>query len=306
MIRVSIIIPTYNCAEYLPATLGSALAQTLHNIEVILVDDGSTDNTQQIAELFGDRIRYHRQDNAGVSAARNQGARLAEGEWLIFLDSDDQLLPHAAAALLEQAEKTKAGVVYGMVIERAKPPGEPRLNGFNYGEGDPPLPAKRNYKRSVIITPGSAIVRKSLHDQVGGFVPTFEPMEDRDYWIKCGFLASARFLDTVVVDKTWRPASAGQQDARRIWNGLRSRLQLAKWCDVHQIDRSGLPVGRKPLIEAALKEATWLKTRIIIPPLIAEGQKAGVALHRLLRSQITVMTYAEGPMPKWFIPLERE
>lgn len=301
---LSIIIPSYNSAEFLPKTIASALAQTMAEVEVIVVDDGSTDSTEAVCRSFGDKIQYLRQENGGVSKARNQGARIAKGEWLLFLDSDDQLLSTAAASLLNASTANSVGVVYGMVIERAEPPKEPRLNGFNYGVGEPPLPAQRNYARSVIITPGSAIVRKSLHEKLGGFVPTFEPMEDRDYWIKCGFLVSFGFSNEVVLDKTWRLASAGSQNARRIWSGLRSRLALKGWCEQHNLELVGLPVDRKKILESALKEAIWFRTGSILPALIAEGRKVGASRWWIWRAQIALLGKSREASPHWFIPLK--
>ena len=88
--RVSVVIPTYNRADKVRASIDSALAQSFRDIEVIVVDDGSMDGTGQLlAEAYGSRIRYFAQANQGVSAARNKGIAEAGGEWIAFLDSDD-------------------------------------------------------------------------------------------------------------------------------------------------------------------------------------------------------------------------
>jgi glycosyltransferase involved in cell wall biosynthesis len=87
---VSVVIPTYNRAAKVRDTIESVLAQTVTDLEVIVVDDGSSDNTGTIlGEMFGDRIRYYAQANQGVSVARNKGIAEARGEWIAFLDSDD-------------------------------------------------------------------------------------------------------------------------------------------------------------------------------------------------------------------------
>jgi glycosyltransferase involved in cell wall biosynthesis len=86
---VSVVIPTYNCASYLSKTLDSVLEQTYPNIEIIVIDDGSTDNTQEVLASYQQDIQYFYQDNHGASVARNLGITLAKGEYITFLDSDD-------------------------------------------------------------------------------------------------------------------------------------------------------------------------------------------------------------------------
>ena len=96
-LKVSVIIPTYNCAQYLTAAVKSVLEQTYTNYEIILVDDGSTDNTRQVLEPYWDKVNYVYQDNQGVAAARNRGLELATGELIAFLDHDDLYLPDKLA-----------------------------------------------------------------------------------------------------------------------------------------------------------------------------------------------------------------
>ncbi|MFZ1546973.1 MAG: glycosyltransferase [Candidatus Nitrotoga sp.] len=91
--RFSVIIPAYNAAATLARALDSVLAQIWPAFEIIVIDDGSIDTTAAVAASYGEKIRYLRQDNAGVSAARNHGARIASGDWLAFLDADDWYYP---------------------------------------------------------------------------------------------------------------------------------------------------------------------------------------------------------------------
>ena len=113
-IAVSILIPIYNTAKYLPTCLDSVLAQTLKNIEIICVNDGSTDNSDEILRAYAKRdkrIVIYEKENGGLPSARNAGLDIAQGEYLAFLDSDDFLAPNALQTVYEKAKKKKADVV---------------------------------------------------------------------------------------------------------------------------------------------------------------------------------------------------
>jgi len=100
--RVSVIIPTYNRAQLLPRAIDSVLAQTVaDHCDIIVVDDGSTDDTPAVAASYGDRVHYIRQPNRGAAAARNLGIRASDGEFVAFLDTDDEWLPDKTARQLE-------------------------------------------------------------------------------------------------------------------------------------------------------------------------------------------------------------
>jgi len=92
-ISCSIIIPTYNHAKYIERSISSALAQTVKDIEVIVIDDGSTDDTPERVKKFGDSIIYHRKINGGLGAARNTGLKMSSGKYIQFLDADDIIDP---------------------------------------------------------------------------------------------------------------------------------------------------------------------------------------------------------------------
>jgi glycosyltransferase involved in cell wall biosynthesis len=114
MPRVSVVIPAYNRAHFLPEVVESALAQTYRDFEVIVIDDGSTDNTPEVASRFPPAVRYYRQENQGLSAVRNKGIELARGEYIIFLDSDDVLLKDALEkSVLFLDQHPEAGFCHG-------------------------------------------------------------------------------------------------------------------------------------------------------------------------------------------------
>src|SRR5262245_21627849 len=107
---VSVIIPCYNGAAFLRETVQSAVAQTHVPLEVIVVDDGSTDDSAAIADSFGPPVRVIRQKNQGESVARNQGVAASSGEYLMFLDADDLLAPNALATLIDAVRDVPQGV----------------------------------------------------------------------------------------------------------------------------------------------------------------------------------------------------
>jgi glycosyltransferase involved in cell wall biosynthesis len=111
MYDVSIIIPCFKQAAYLPAAVQSCLDRAGASVQVIVVDDGSPDDTAEVAERFGDRITFVRQPNGGVAAARNAGLKRATGRYIAFLDADDFLLPGMVEAHLAAMRETGADVV---------------------------------------------------------------------------------------------------------------------------------------------------------------------------------------------------
>ncbi len=115
MTKVSIILPVYNVEPYLEDTLTSLLNQSLHDIEIIAVNDGSTDHSEDILRKFqakDSRLTYYNQENKGQSAARNHALRYAKGEYIYFMDADDILLPDAMASCYDYAERTKGDFLF--------------------------------------------------------------------------------------------------------------------------------------------------------------------------------------------------
>ena len=117
---VSIIIPAYNAARYLSRSVASALAQTYTNIEVVIVDDGSTDETGAVADQLvaqDNRVKVVHQENRGLAEARRSGIKAATADYLVHLDADDELLPDAVTFLLEKCVSEQLDVAYGSFIK---------------------------------------------------------------------------------------------------------------------------------------------------------------------------------------------
>lgn len=115
---LSVVIPTRNYGRFLACAIQSVLAQDIPGIEILVADDGSEDNTAEVAASFGNRVKYHFQTNAGTASARNLGLRHATGECVIFLDSDDAWIPGSIGPMLDALRKDEtADAIHGMVAQ---------------------------------------------------------------------------------------------------------------------------------------------------------------------------------------------
>lgn len=182
---VSVVIAAYNRAALLPFAIDSALEQTRPPLEVIVVDDGSTDGTEAVMAQYAGRVRYLRQSNAGASAARNTGLQAAVGEWVAFLDSDDLWAPRRLEVLLDflAAHREVGFVCTGRMIVNAQ--GAP--TGKTYGSGGGVV-----YFNTVSLLSntrcGSGMVRRDLGLRIGGFDTAILATEDVDLCLRLSFV----------------------------------------------------------------------------------------------------------------------
>jgi GT2 family glycosyltransferase len=218
--RASIIIPLYNLRRWVAEAIDSALAQTLPpgDLQVIVVDDGSTDGSGEVAQGYGARIDYVRQENRGLSAARNTGLGVARAPYVAFLDADDRIHPEKVAAELAVfAGRPAVGVVY---------------SGFRYIDADGhPLP-QRGWSRfegdvlprlvlGNIIHPHQALVRRDAVLQAGAFDERLTSVEDWDVWLRVSSRgATWACVDRALADYRIRPGSMSQNPGRMAENRL--------------------------------------------------------------------------------------
>src|SRR5215469_8446482 len=170
MIKVSAIIPVFNGEATLRLAIDSVFGQGFGNSELIVVDDGSTDSTPQIIQSYGDRLRSFRQFNSGPAAARNAGVRNAHGEYLAFLDADDQwlagMLERTAAMLDCDAE---CALTYGNLL-MVDSDGED-LGSCIIGQEYAHAPSMEEILgRMWPIMPSAALIRRTAFENCGGFV----------------------------------------------------------------------------------------------------------------------------------------
>jgi glycosyltransferase involved in cell wall biosynthesis len=251
---VSIIIPAFNAAPYIIEAIDSALKQTQAVHEIIVVDDGSTDNTPEIAALRKAKITLLRQTNQGVSIARNRGARESTGEWLLFLDADDRLLPMAVELLLQRAGQGAFGVVYGQSVFITDHQ-TPRLHGTANAEGPIPTAACAAFWRSMMSTPGAALVRKELFTNVGGFCPLYDTVADRDFWIRAGMVSAFGFTPFPVIEKRTHGTNMSIDRNRSRMQAIKVQFGILAWCSARGLDSSCFKVTARVILENALHHA---------------------------------------------------
>ncbi|MSP11787.1 MAG: glycosyltransferase [Chloroflexi bacterium] len=182
MAKISVIIPVYNSSRFIAQTIESVLAQTYTDYEIIVVDDGSTDDIHQCLMPYLDKIKYIYQKNQERSVARNRGVTASSGEYLVFLDGDDLLLPHKLAkqsAILDHYPNV--GLVaggYQYINENNTILREIRAWLYN-----PSLDLESILFRSLTVI-HAVLLRRSWFDKVGGFDPQFSGPEDMDLWYR--------------------------------------------------------------------------------------------------------------------------
>ena len=284
MPSVSVVVPTYNRAKWLPEAVASALGQTHRPLEVLIVDDGSTDHTEAVCASFAPPVRYIRQANGGVSAARNRGVREARGEWIAFLDSDDVWEPaklEIQLAALRGAEAAEWSITGCQVIDLE---GQPVPGPQGFARVFPVFAALRVspdelFSRALsrtdldcrggvhrvylgdafrllfhgnVVLPSSVLARRATIEAIGGFDESFRIAEETE----CFHRLAARSPVAVVMSPLVRYRVGGQgsltstaNTTRLIGNALTSLDRAAKLRgELSPSERQAYEEGRRSLL----------------------------------------------------------
>jgi glycosyltransferase involved in cell wall biosynthesis len=179
---VSVVIPVFNGSEFLSQAIESALGQTYTPLELIVIDDGSTDDTANIAQSYGDRLAYHHQENLGVAAALNRGIREAQGKYIAWLSHDDVFLPHKLERQVAYlGEHPEFRAIYsdfyiidaaGEIIKEIETPWYPRDIAIWKLFG------------SMYINGSSTLIERTCFDDVGLFNEQLRYSQDMDMWMR--------------------------------------------------------------------------------------------------------------------------
>lgn len=197
--KISVIIPVYNRAHCVKRAVDSVLAQTFKDIEVIVVDDGSQDGSANILKTYGDAIRLICQKNAGAGTARNTGIRAAQGEWIAFLDSDDEWRPEKLAYQLQITGKYGFQVCFSRCeSEDGKP--MPDLEHVSSQQKEPGVFVVLDPLEFLTKSPThpylqSMLAHKKLFEQVGLFDQSLHTGEDTLWLFRLSFLGEALYVD---------------------------------------------------------------------------------------------------------------
>ena len=224
--RVSVIVPVYNRRDAIRPTLDSVSAQTYADCEVVVVDDGSTDDVLAMLRADYPNVRTIRLErNSGVSVARNRGVAAAHGELIAFLDSDDLWSPDKLTLQVEDFDRHPEAVLsftditFGVTgtsfVYSVTQPFQPERVFEQLLEGGP-------------ILPSAVMVRKSHFDATGGFDPDVTPAEDRDLWLRLAPLGPFRFLPLPLVRRVVYPDAESRPTER--WEASLHRV-VARFLD---------------------------------------------------------------------------
>ena len=223
MTAVSVVVPCFNAEPYLAETLESALAQTLPPAQIVVVDDGSTDRSKEIAARYVPAITLIATSGKGASAARNFGTAQATGEFLQYLDADDLLLPHALETRAEALERTGMDVAISdwQRLER---------NGLTWRAAsvqtgalpDDDAPTDLLVFKGFWAPPAAILYRRSLCERIGGWRETLPVIQDARFLFDAAY-AGGRFVRVDGVGAMYRQHAAGSlssQDAPRFWRDV--------------------------------------------------------------------------------------
>jgi len=196
--KVSVIIPTYNRGWVLREAIESVLSQEFSDYELIVVDDGSTDDTPEILEVYGRDIIVLHQSNRGVSAARNRGIAVSRGQLVAFLDSDDLWLPRKLTRQVDFFKANPAALICQTQETWVR-------NGVRVNPGN------RHHKFSgmifepslalCLVSPSAVMIRKTLFDRVGTFDESLPACEDYDLWLRVSCRYPVFLLDEPLIIK---------------------------------------------------------------------------------------------------------
>jgi glycosyltransferase involved in cell wall biosynthesis len=236
--RVSVIIPAFNGEKYIGETIQSILAQTHRPLEVLVVDDGSTDRTAEIVQRFGEPVRYIRQENAGTAAARNRAVAESRGEFIALLDQDDLWVPHKLERQMPRfAEDPRIGLVFAGIEFFDTHSGKITSTYF-----PGPELSLRDLLAHVVLPVQTILFRKSALEKIGPFDTTLGGTDDWDIGIRMAAEFRMVGVDEILGRVRLHDTQQGRNTDRMFHNAMRV---LDKHANIRPGDRAIAAAIRK-------------------------------------------------------------
>jgi glycosyltransferase involved in cell wall biosynthesis len=211
--RASVIIPVYNGARYLREAIDSVLGQTYPNLELVVIDDGSTDDTWSIVESYGSRLRGLRQSNGGVANALNHGIEVATGEYIAWLSHDDAFLPQKLAIQMDCLTQNRSAQIcysdYWVVDEHSQ-----RLGVLNM-PAYPPDRFVRHLLQAMFVCGSTTLVHRACFQSVGPFDETLRHAQDADMWLRLARRYGFVHVDQPLIHWRYHPDQGSRNETQR-------------------------------------------------------------------------------------------
>ena len=272
---VSVVLPVFNGSIFLREAIESVIAQTYKPLELIVVDDGSTDDTAIVAKSYGERLAYHHQENRGVAAALNRGIRASHGKYIAWLSHDDVFLPHKLERQIEYLhEHPEYRAIYsdfyiidadGEIIREIETPWYPRESAIWKLFG------------SMYINGSSTLIERTCFDEVGFFNGRLRYSQDVDMWIRMGLA----FDFGRIPEKLLKWRSHPDQGSREVGEHGAEKWETYRRIFIELMDKGLFPeqirtANRGPIQANAY---TWLGDEMVI-----HRQWYGFAVEQYARS----------------------
>jgi glycosyltransferase involved in cell wall biosynthesis len=283
MPAVSVILPVYNRESTVARAIRSVLVQTSAPLELIVVDDGSTDGTRDVLDSFGSQITVIDQPHAGPYVARNRGVRHAQGELIAFIDSDDVWLPDRLALQMPLMNRAEVGLVFGDVVHVRPGRERKRVTSFQVA---PPRRGRvaAQFAWCNFVPTSAVLVRRSCLDEAGGFAEDVALSCDYLMWFRIALRHELDFVDGVVAEYTLSADSISADLGRSI----EARIQLFS----DELERTSDPATRN-ILKRLLFNLSWSLA------LAALRKRAGSVARPLRRARSTAMAAARLQAGPW-------
>jgi glycosyltransferase involved in cell wall biosynthesis len=242
---VSVVIPAFNPGSLIVAAINSVLAQTIEGIEIIVVDDASTESLDELMREYGERVRYIRQEHGGPSVARNRGILLSRGRYVAFLDADDLWMPEKIAKQLPLLEESRETVLVYSDFYKAPSPDSLKTSALAAREFWQPGREFYSLLQQNFIHTSSVLVRRAAFADAGLFDVNLDSGEDLDMWIRLAKIGRLGFVNDIL--SFYRVHDQQTVNTLKFARSVTytDRVMMARWsCDPDVTEIMRAKVGR--------------------------------------------------------------